>query len=199
MTLPLRYPAKGWHWFSERAHGAHAKAWLFALSFSESSFFIIPPEVLMIAILMADSSRWLWYALFTSAASIIGATFGYFVAYFFFDTIGANIIAFYHLESQFAHVGELFANNAFWVMFTAAFTPIPFKVFVLAAGFFKINFVAFIVASILGRTLRYCIVAFLVHKFGAQTSQLVLTYANRATVAIAGVLGVALVLWYFLH
>ena len=197
MSPLLKYPTRSWEWFVERSHGTHAKAWLFALSFSESSFFIIPPEVLMIAILMADSSRWVWYALYTSAASIVGAMFGYAVAYFFFEAVGQQIIDFYGLTEHFAHVGSLYENNAFWVTFTAAFTPIPYKVFVLAAGFFKVDFIAFILASILGRTLRYGIVAYIVHLFGARAARMALRYANTATIILVGIVFVAAVIWYF--
>ena len=200
MSPLLHYPTKSWEWFQERAHGSHARAWLFALSFSESSFFIIPPEVLMIAILMADSSRWLWYALYTSAASILGAIFGYAIAFFFFEAIGQQIIDFYGLTEQFTHVGTMFENNAFWVMFTAAFTPIPFKVFVLAGGFFKISFIAFLIASIIGRTLRYVIVAYIVHLFGARAARMALKYANTATIILAGIVFIIAVIWYlFIH
>lgn len=187
-----------WDWFSARAHTRHAQAWLFFLSFSESSFFIVPPEVLLIPMLAADGARWLWYSLYTTGASIAGAIFGYVLAYFFFDLVGQRIVDFYHLGEEFAHVGELFNNNAFWVMFTAAFTPIPFKVFVLAAGFFKINFIAFLFASILGRGLRYGIISYLAKRFGAHLTEVCLRYANLLT-AIVVVVILAGVLWFLLH
>lgn len=187
---------QSWDWFQARAHGTHAKAWLFIFSFSESSFFIVPPEVLLIPMLIADSKRWLWYGVYTSGASVLGAVFGYIIAFFFFDTFGQKIIEAYHLTEDFQHMGELFENNAFWVMFTAAFTPIPYKVAVLAGGFFQINFVTFLIASIIGRGLRYVLISYIVHKFGAKTTELVLRYSNWVTIAIAGVLGVAFVIWY---
>ena len=186
-----------WEWFSARAHTRHAQAWLFVLSFTESCCFIVPPEVLLIPMLMADSARWMWYALFTSFASMLGAVFGYLIAYLFFDALGAKIIAFYHLTEEFQRVAELFAHNAFWVMFTAAFTPIPFKVFVLAAGFFKINFLVFIIASLLGRTLRYTLISYIAHRFGALATRTMLAMSERVTWILTG-LGVLVVLSYVL-
>lgn len=188
-----------WEWFQERAHGTHANAWLFALSFSESSFFIVPPEVLMIPMIMADTSKWLKVALITSSSSVMGAIAGYAIAYFFFDTIGEQIIGMYGLTEPFAQMGELFEQNAFWVMFTAAFTPIPYKVAVLAGGFFKIDFVAFLLASILGRGARYGLIAWIVRKFGDKATQMMLAYSNKVTIVLAIIVGLALIAYKILH
>lgn len=191
----MRTLAQGmWDWFSARAHTTHAYAWLFLLSFSESSFFIVPPEILMMPMLAADGRRWVRVALFTTGASLLGAIFGYFIAFFFFDTIGERIIELYHLEDEFAHVAQLFEENVFWVMLTAAFTPIPFKVFVLAAGFFKVNFFWFFVASTIGRTLRYLIIAYLAKRFGPHLTELVLKYANIVTVVVVAIIAVVTLL-----
>lgn len=167
-------------WFKKRAHGAYAKVWLFFLAFTESSFLFIPPDILLIAILLAHSRQWFYYAILTTVASVLGAVFGYAVAVFFFDTIGVKIIDFYHLGEYVDLTRVLFNDNAFWVIFIAAFTPVPYKVFVLASGFFKVNFFVFLVASIVGRGLRYGIIAYAVHMFGKQA----MVYLSRYSVAL---------------
>lgn len=181
---------RGTEWFKLRAHGAYAKAWLFFLSFTESSFLFIPPDILLIAMLLVRSREWLYYAIFTTVASVLGAIFGYAVAVFFFDTIGVRIVEFYHLAEEMETVRSLFAQNGFWVIFTAAFTPIPFKVFVLAAGFLKINFLVFIIASILGRLLRYGIIAYAVHILGDRATTFLSRYSVAVTVAVVVLIGV---------
>ncbi len=178
-----------WAWFSERAHGAHARAWLFAVSFSESSFFLVPPDVLLVAILLAGAERWVFYASLTTVASVLGGAFGYVLGAAFFDTVGSRIISLYDLAGAMARVSDLYHANAFWAVFTAAFTPIPYKVFVLAAGFFKVDFLAFMAASLLGRGLRFFAVAFIVRRYGEGILALVMRYFNALTALfILGVL-----------
>ncbi len=173
-----------WAWFSARAHGAHARAWLFAVSFSESSFFLVPPDVLLVAILLAGAERWVFYASVTTVASVLGGAFGYVLGALFFDAVGARIISLYDLADAMARVSDLYRTNAFWAVFTAAFTPIPYKVFVLAAGFFRIDFLAFIVASIFGRGLRFFAVAYIVRRYGQGILTLVMRYFNILTALV---------------
>ena len=171
-------------WFKARAHGAYAKAWLFFLSFTESSFLFIPPDILLVAILLVSARQWFYYATLTTVASVLGAVFGYAVAVFFFDTIGIKIIHFYNLEEHVGYAHLLFSDNAFWVILTAAFTPIPYKVFVLAAGFLKINFFTFLVASIIGRGLRYFVIAYTVHLFGKRATVFISRYSIALTLGV---------------
>ena len=195
ITHLIAWQTRGTEWFKERAHGAYAKAWLFFLSFTESSFLFIPPDILLVAILLVSARQWFYYATLTTVASVLGAVFGYAVSVFFFDTVGVQIVHFYHLEGQIELARMLFSNNAFWVIFTAAFTPIPYKVFVLAAGFLKINFFVFLVASILGRGARFFIISYLVHVFGKQASTLISRYSIALTLGVV-ILVVVFVLKY---
>ena len=186
-----------WLWFKERAHGTHAKAWLLFLSFSESSFFIIPPDFLLIPILLAGAKRWIYYATITTVAAVAGAIFGYILGAFFLETVGARLVEFYGIAERVTAIGTLFDDNVFWVIFTAAFTPIPYKVFVLSAGFFKVNIFSFIIASILGRGLRYFAIAFLMKRYGEHITRLALRYFTLATF-IAVVLAAAMAARSFL-
>lgn len=189
---------RGIAWFKQRAHGPYAKAWLFFFSFTESSFLFIAPDVLLIAILLAGSRQWLYYGLLTTVASVLGAIFGYIIMAFFFDTVGIRIIDLYHLGGQVELARSAFSDNAFLVIFLAAFTPIPYKVFVLGAGFFKINFFIFLLASVVGRGLRYTLIAYLVHVFGARATALLSRYSIVLTVVIIIVVGVYLVKYFIL-
>ena len=171
-------------WFKKSAHGAYAKAWLFFLSFTESSFLFIPPDILLVAILLVSSRQWFYYATLTTVASVLGAVFGYAVAVFFFDTVGIKIIHFYNLVEYTDTARALFNNNAYWVIFTAAFTPIPYKVFVLAAGFLKVNFFVFLVASIVGRGFRYFVIAYAVHLFGKRATVFLSRYSIALTLGV---------------
>lgn len=180
----IAWQTRSTRWFKERAHGAYAKAWLFFLSFSESSFLFIPPDILLVAILLVNARQWFYYATLTTVASVLGAVFGYAIAVFFFDTIGIEIINFYNIGGYVDFARSLFNNNTFWVILTAAFTPIPYKVFVLAAGFLKINFFAFLIASIVGRGLRYFIISYAVYLFGNRATGFLSRYSIALTFGV---------------
>jgi membrane protein YqaA with SNARE-associated domain len=184
-----------WEWFQARAASRHAQAWLVLLSFSESSFFLIPPDILLIPLLAARAGNWLYYVALTTGSSVLGALFGYVLAAGFFELVGQPIIDLYGLHEQFAYVGALYNESTFWAVFTAAFTPIPFKVFVLAGGFFTVPFIPFIVASILGRGLRFLIVGYLAHRFGPQAAELFLSYFNKITIAAVALVALGLLVY----
>jgi len=163
---------RSWEWFQQRATSAHARAWLALLAFSESSFFLIPPDVLLIAMLAARAGRWVQLAAITSVASLAGAVAGYLIGAFVFEPLAQPIIEFYSLTEEFAHVGDLYSKSTFWAVLLAAFTPIPYKVFVLAGGFFMVPLVPFLLASALGRSARFFLIAWLSHKFGPRAAEL---------------------------
>ena len=175
----------------------NASWWLALISFAESSFFPIPPDLFLSAILVANKGeRWFRLALITTIASVLGGLFGYLIGYFFFSLIGAPLISFYHAQEAFNHVGQLFSDNAFLAIFLAGFTPIPYKVFTIAAGFFSINLLVFVIASVVGRGMRFFIVAYLFKVFGELIGKLVYRYFNIAAIIFA-VLLVILVLYIF--
>lgn len=179
------FKTKALNWFLHFAHTPHARWWLAFFSFLESSFFPIPPDILLIGILAARAGRWVWHAFITTAFSVLGGIAGYAIGFYFFDLFGKEIIAFYHLEAQMAHVGELFRENAFWAIFISAFSPIPYKVFTISAGFFTIDPVSFIAASIIGRGLRFFPVAYLADRWGSVVGQFIFKYFNVVSFIIA--------------
>lgn len=165
--------------------GPNAGLWLFVVSFAESSFFPIPPDLLLMPIVARLRSRWLYYATITTIASVVGGMFGYLIGAVFFNVVGTFLVKTYHLEKELAYVSTLFQQNAFWAIFTAAFTPIPYKLFTIAGGLFHINFVIFIIASILGRGMRFFAVAYLMKLFGGTVGRLAFRYFNLLTLAFA--------------
>lgn len=141
---------------------------LAGISFAESSFFPIPPDPLLITLTIAKPSKYLKFALIATVSSILGGIFGYLIGVGLFESVGQWVINTYHLESEFAYIEGRYAASAFIAIFTAAFTPIPYKLITISAGVFGVNFIAFLLASILGRGLRFFLVATLMHHFGAK-------------------------------
>lgn len=177
--------------------GPHSGQWLFLISFAESSFFPIPPDLLLMPIVARLRSRWWYYATLTTIASVLGGMFGYLIGALFFNFVGTLLIKTYHLESELEHVSLLFQQNAFWAIFTAAFTPIPYKIFTIAGGLFKLNFLIFVIASILGRGMRFLAVAYLMKIFGASIGKLAFKYFNLLTL-IVGLVIIGFIAYKFL-
>jgi membrane protein YqaA with SNARE-associated domain len=168
-------------WAVKNARGPYANFWLAVLSFSEASFFIIPPDVLLLAVLVVNPAHWIYRTSLVTFFSVLGGLFGYFLGFVFFDPIWDLLVATFDLEEQMLMIAEQFSENAFWAIFLSAFTPIPYKLFTISAGFFHINLVEFMVASIIGRGLRFFSVAYIVKVFGRQMAHYAFKYFNILT------------------
>lgn len=164
--------------FFVHARSGAARMWLATFAFIESIFFPIPTAAFFIPVLMGNREKWLSYAALVTAYSVLGGIIGYIVGFFFFDAFGAKIINFYSLQTEFNHVQELYNQSAFLVNFIGAFTPLPYKVFVLASGFLKANFIAFLFASIVGRGAQFFLIGYIMHRFGEGITRIVLRYFN---------------------
>ncbi len=162
------------HW-AETPYGSWA---LFILAFSEASFFPIPPDILLIALAVSIPKKSLKYALICSAGSVLGGCFGYFIGWQFMTTIGARIVDFYGLTQKVAYIEVLYNRYDAWAVAIAGFTPIPYKVFTIAAGAFKINFSVFILASLLSRSARFFLVGGLIYIFGPSIQAFIDKYFN---------------------
>ena len=183
-------------WMVRHAEDKNAKWWLFGISFAESSFFPIPPDVFLAAILTTrERARAFFYAWITTVSSVLGGLAGYTIGFFFFQTVGVWLVSTYHLETQMITVQRLFSENAFFAIFTAAFTPIPYKLFTISAGLFAINIPVFIIASILGRGMRFYAVAIVMKYFGEHIIRLFYKYFGIASLLL--VLFVGAVLYFF--
>lgn len=165
-------------WTLKWAHSRHMAAALFFIAFIEASFFPIPPDILMIAILMISAERWYFYAGLTTIGSVLGALFGYFLGWSFYEIIGGKIVAAYGLQTAMQSLGQKYAGHVFLTVFTGAFTPIPFKVISIAAGLFKVSILPMLFAAVVGRGLRYFIIAYCVKIFGKKLNSLIFKYFN---------------------
>ena len=180
------------------SEGKYAKRWLAFFAFAEASFFPIPPDVFLIAILASNHGcRWKRYALITSIWSVIGGLAGYAIGMFLYDSIGIFLINLYGLEQYIAIVKAYFVNNAFLAMFIAGFSPIPYKIFTLSAGFFGINIMIFLLASIISRSMRFFAVAYIMKVFGREIGSFVFKYFNLLTLVLSVIIVVLIILFSF--
>ena len=150
----------GW---AETPYGAPA---LFILAFAESSFFPIPPDVLLIALAVAAPTRAFSFALICTAGSILGGMAGYAIGFYAYDAIGERVVQTYHGEAVMDKIKIWYKQYGFLGTLAAAITPIPYKIFTISSGVFKLPFVAFVAASVIGRAFRFFLVAALIRKFG---------------------------------
>ncbi|MGB5287560.1 MAG: YqaA family protein [Ignavibacteriaceae bacterium] len=176
------------HW-SKTPYGTAA---LFLLAFAESSFFPIPPDALLIAMVLGSTKKAFRFAFICLVGSVSGALLGYAIGHylwwtpsneftgiaeFFFNNIpGFTPQAFYDIQ-------KLYVDYDFWIIFTAGFTPLPYKVITISSGAFNINIVMFIVASIISRGARFFLVAALIWKFGPQIKSFIDKYFNWLAIA----------------
>lgn len=176
---------RNWHilrrlydWVLHWAHTPYGVWALFILAFTESSFFPIPPDVLLIALAISIPAKSFRFALICSIGSLIGGLFGYLIGYGFMDIVGFRIIEFYDLHAQYENLKISYEKYNVLIIFIAAFTPIPFKLITITAGAFQINIIAFIIASAAGRAARFYLVAWLIHRFGRHISKFIDKYFN---------------------
>lgn len=177
-----------YNWVVGWAQTKRAEQALAGIAFAESSFFPIPPDPLLIAMVMAQPSRFLRHAFICTVASALGGVAGYGIGMVLFGTIGSWVIDTYGLQEEFALIGVRYGENAFLTVFTAAFTPIPYKLITIAAGVFKINFVVFVIASFIGRGMRFFLVAFLMHHLGRRYKDSIEKYIDVLSLVFVAVL-----------
>lgn len=180
--------------YAEKPHAAWA---LFIIAFTESSFFPIPPDVLLIALAVVAPRKSFKYALICSVGSVTGGMFGYLIGKEFFEFVGRPIIEFYGVEGQYEKVRQLYQENAFAAIAVAGFTPIPYKVFTIAAGAFDISFATLVTASALSRSARFFLVATLFFFYGARIKVFIDRYFELLTIvfSVLLVLGFVIVRW----
>jgi membrane protein YqaA with SNARE-associated domain len=178
------------HW-ADTPYGTWA---LFLLAFSESSFFPIAPDVLLIALAVAKPKRAFFYALICSIGSVLGGCLGYLIGWQFMASLGGKIVQWYGLLDKMEQIELLYNQYDAWAVGIAGFTPIPYKVFTIAAGVFKINFFVFIIASLVSRSARFFIVGGLIYLFGPKIQIFIDRYFNTLAVVFTILLVVGFVL-----
>jgi membrane protein YqaA with SNARE-associated domain len=179
---PAKVTKKMYDWTINWAKTKYAEYALFCISFAESSFFPVPPDVLLIPMVIADRKKWFRTALICSVASVLGAFLGYFIGYELFELVGAKIVEIYDLQAAVATLSQKYSEHAFLTVFTAAFTPIPFKAITITAGLFKISLFSLFIGSAVGRSARFFLVAGLLRIYGEKIQTFIDKYFNLLTI-----------------
>ena len=170
------------------ARHRHAPWYLGGLSFAESSFFPIPPDVMLAPMSLANPARAWWFAGLTTLASVIGGLFGYLIGVFAFDFV-APLIQDAGYWPQYLEARAWFDRWGFWAIFLAGFSPIPYKVFTITAGVISMSLAPFMLASLIGRGARFFLVASLMAWGGERMEGVLRRYIDRVGwITVAAVL-----------
>jgi membrane protein YqaA with SNARE-associated domain len=162
-------------WVEKWSSHHHATKALAIVSFVESSFFPIPPFVLIVAMLIHEKKpSWIRLAIVGSLSSVLGGIAGYFIGKFFYGYIGEPLIAWYGLTAQVESLGEVFKAHVFVTILLASLSPLPYKVFTLSAGLFSVSLPIFILASIVGRGIRFFVVSYLADRYGVHAKRFII-------------------------
>lgn len=201
-------PVVWWHlhrrlydWTLAWAYRPSSTVALFVMSFAESSFFPIPPDVLLMPLVLGNRRKWFRLALLCTVASVMGAMAGYLIGWLLWNQTVQTL--FFHIpgvtREHFDTVQDWYGRWDFWIVFVAAFTPIPFKVITITAGVFGIQFAPFLIASIVGRGARFFLVAGLMRAFGPKVTPFIEKYFNWLTLLFVALLVGGFVLIRYLH
>ena len=178
----MNFFKKTYDWTLEKAQHKNAKWYLSLISFAESSFFPIPPDILLIPMALASKARALFYAFMCTLFSVLGGILGYVIGYFFYNSVGIYIVDFYHLENSFSVFESYYKEFGILIVLGAGITPFPYKFITIASGVFGLNIFMFIVVSIIGRGLRFYLIAILLYFFGERIKLIIDNYFNILTI-----------------
>lgn len=190
----MKFIRKLYDWVLHWAYTPYGTPALFALAFAESSFFPVPPDVLLIALALSLPRKSFRFAAVCTAGSVFGGMFGYLIGLELMNTVGFRILSFYGIMDKYEYIRQLYSEYDAWAVSIAGFTPIPYKVFTIAAGAFKINFSVFVIASLAGRAGRFFLVAALIYRFGPPIRTFIDKYFNLLTFVFLGLLILGFVL-----
>ncbi len=186
MVNPLTTLTRGirrlYNWVIGWADSPYSQWALFGIAFAESSFFPIPPDILLIALAVALPARAFRYALVCTLGSVAGGLFGYWLGHEFFGAIGEPLVRFYAAEAQYIRVQELYRQYDAFAVAVAGLTPIPYKVATITAGFFEVDLGRFVLASALSRSLRFFLIGGLIRVFGVPIRSFIEKYFEILTI-----------------
>ena len=157
---------KLYDWVFALAKHKQANTALAGVSFAESSIFPIPPDVLLIPMVLANRHKWVFLAALCTIASVLGALLGYYIGFALYETIGKPIVAFYGKEDAYQDIKQWYDEWGGWGVIFAAITPFPYKILAIFSGVVQLNLVTFIIVSIVGRGFRFFLVSLLIYLFG---------------------------------
>jgi membrane protein YqaA with SNARE-associated domain len=173
-----------------------AEVFLGTIAFTESSFFPIPPDLLLLPMALARPLKWMRLAIITTFFSVLGGIFGYFIGVFLWDTIGQSIIEFYHLENQFDLFKKNYTEKGALIVFVAGFTPIPYKLITISSGGMHLDLITFIIASFISRGARFFILTGIIRLFGDAAKKLIDKYFSILTL-ILGLIIIIIFSWLY--
>lgn len=198
-----RYPSpmfkRLYDWTIRLAESQRAPQALAAVSFAESSFFPVPPDVMLVPMVMAKPERAWNYALICTIASVLGALLGYAIGALLYDTVGAWLISLYGYGNKMDGFRQLYQEHGHWIILIKGLTPIPFKLITIASGLAGYDLVWFVVLCLITRAGRFYMVAGVMNRFGAPLRRMIennLTLVGIVTV-LAIVLGFAAAKFFF--
>ena len=183
-----------YNWTIHIAGHRHALRWMFGIAFIESSVFPIPPDVLLIPMVLARRSQAFLVAFLATAGSVLGAFLGYAIGHFLFHTIGQTILDFYGATADFNRLRELYDHWGWWIIPVAGMTPFPFKVITIASGVFGLDLTTFALACTVSRGGRFFIESALLWRFGPRMRNFIERNLNVAAVILFVLLLVGLAL-----
>ena len=169
---------KLYDWTLEKSKDPKAPWFLAIISFSESSFFPIPPDIILIPMVIANRIKAWTYATICTVSSVLGGVLGYFIGFFFYNSIGIMIVQYYSLENLFSSFESNYNAYGVLIVLGAGFTPFPFKFITIASGLFSLNLPLFIAVAFFARGLRFFLVAALLKLFGNFIKNLIDRYFN---------------------
>ncbi len=180
----------------------YAKQLLAFEAFIESSFFPIPPDVMIVPMVVAKKNEFIRIALIATIFSVLGALFGYFIGYVFFNEVGIKIFELYGYEDP-NFLKEKFSTKGGFVswlgiLFTAGFTPLPFKLLTISSGFIHFNIVYFVIICVVTRGLRFFLVSFLTYRYGEKFGPFLEKQGTKWSIIITGLLLIIGGIFYFL-
>jgi membrane protein YqaA with SNARE-associated domain len=165
-------------WTLKKAEHKYSSWILSIISFAESSFFPIPPDILLIPMIIAKRVKAWTYAFICTLSSVLGGVAGYSIGYFFYNSIGILIVDTYHLSNSFSIFENYYNEYGMLIVLGAGFTPFPFKFITIASGVFSLNIFLFIITAIIARGLRFYLLASLLFIFGEKIKNLIDKYFN---------------------
>ena len=171
-----------YNWTLNKAEHKYSTWILSIVAFAESSFFLIPPDILLIPMIIAKRVKAWTYAFICTFSSVLGGVAGYAIGYFFYSSIGVLIINAYNLSGSFNTFENYYNEYGILIVLGAGFTPFPFKFITIASGVFNLNIFLFIITAIIARGLRFYLLAGLLFVFGEKIKVLIDKYFNMLAI-----------------
>lgn len=175
-------------WTIEKAESPYALVFLAMLAFAESSFFPIPQEALMIPLIVAAPHRAWFIAGVVTLASVAGAAFGYWIGFALYDSVGVQVLEFYGKADRYDEFKAMYDEYGSWAVAIGAITPFPFKVTTIVSGLLQMDFASFMAVSLVGRGVRFFLIAALLWKFGGPIREFIERRLGLVTIAFFAVL-----------